>query len=212
MQLTRSRIIRTAMQLIERDGPEGLSMYELATELGCGVIALYSQFPSKSALLDAVAATLLSQVEVELPAAASWQDQLRAQARAFRQAVHAHPTCAVLALGRPLVSAAPLRPVERALAALRAAGFSRLDCAGLVVAIASYALAAGLQEAARATAARDGEPPGADRPRLRLTTTQFPQLTDLAVEPSLADREVAFEAGLDVLLLAAAALRLAPAA
>ncbi len=34
MQLTRKRIIATAMELIERDGVEAISMQRLATELG----------------------------------------------------------------------------------------------------------------------------------------------------------------------------------
>ena len=64
MQLTRSRIITKAIELIEADGVEAVSMHRLATELGCSVMCLYHHVPSKCALLDGVADQVMSGIEV----------------------------------------------------------------------------------------------------------------------------------------------------
>jgi AcrR family transcriptional regulator len=81
MQLTRKRIIATAMELIERDGAEAVSMQRLATELGCSVMSLYSHFPSKPALLDGVADAVMSGIEIVPAAGDCWQQQLRPKPR-----------------------------------------------------------------------------------------------------------------------------------
>src|SRR6266852_3408914 len=83
MQLTRERIIAAAVDLIERESVTAISMRRIAAELGCAVMSLYNHVPSKEALLDGVAEYVLSGIEVSYSPGASWQDQVRAQARAF---------------------------------------------------------------------------------------------------------------------------------
>ena len=97
------------MELIEAEGPQAVSMTRLATELGCGLVPLYSHVPSTSALLDGIAATIMSGVDAGPQAGAGWADQLRAQATAWRRAAGEHPRCALIAAARPPVSAG--RPV-----------------------------------------------------------------------------------------------------
>ncbi|MGB6457707.1 MAG: TetR family transcriptional regulator, partial [Streptosporangiaceae bacterium] len=89
MQLTRRRVIEAAMALIEAEGAQAPSMTRLATELGCGLVALYSHVPSTQALLDAVAAAVVSGIELTGGGAATapdteWLARLRVQVRAAR--------------------------------------------------------------------------------------------------------------------------------
>ena len=47
--LNRDLIVRTAVELIERDGINGVTMRRLAAELGTGAMSLYNHLPNKAA-------------------------------------------------------------------------------------------------------------------------------------------------------------------
>ena len=64
MQLSRARIISAAVELIEREGVDAVSMRRIATGLGSGVMSLYNHVPSKAALLDGVAERVISSIDV----------------------------------------------------------------------------------------------------------------------------------------------------
>lgn len=53
--LSRARIVTAALELIEEEGLEGLSMRHLGRRLGVEAMALYHYFPNKAALLEAMA-------------------------------------------------------------------------------------------------------------------------------------------------------------
>jgi AcrR family transcriptional regulator len=207
MQLTRKRIIAAAMDLIERDGVEAISMRRLASELGCGVMSLYNHVPSKSALLDGVADAVMSGIEITLVPGGGWQEQVRAQARAFRQIARAHPRCAMIVVSRPPSSAAMARPVEGALATLREAGFGGHDAVRIVRAFGAYIVGSLLREVGVAPALADSD---SDVHRPYLRAADFPHVTALAAELTGADQDADFEFGLDLLMHAIAALHPAP--
>lgn len=203
--LTRKRIIATAMELIEAEGPQAVSMTRLATELGCGLIPLYSHVPSTSALLDGIAATIISGIAAEPPAGPGWADQMRVLARATWQAARTYPRCSVAVAGRAPATDAMLRPAEQALATLRTAGAGGRDAARIVRVAAAYIMGSVLREVGGAAA------PGAEldcdgdrRPRLR--PAEFPQITGVAAELACPDPDADFEFGLRLLLLGVDAL------
>ncbi len=140
-QLTRERIIAAAVEVIEREGVTAISMRRIAAELGCAVMSLYNYVPSKDALLDDVAEFVMSGIEVNVAADTPWQDQVRAQARAFRQIARAHPRCTMVVVSRPVSSAAAIRPFEQALATLIGAGFGGAEAIKIVRAFVAYILA-----------------------------------------------------------------------
>ena len=51
---TRERIRRVAERLIARDGPDGVSLRTVASELGWTAASLYRYFPGKAGLIDSV--------------------------------------------------------------------------------------------------------------------------------------------------------------
>jgi AcrR family transcriptional regulator len=206
MQLTRKLIIGAAIELIEQDGVDAVSMQRLASELGCGVVSLYHHVPSRSALLDGVADAVMSGIAATSVPGTDWQEQVRAQASAFRQITRAHPRCAMVVISRPASSAAIVRPAEDALATLRAAGFGRAEAVRIVRAFVAYIVGSVLPAAAVSPGLADGGGDG-DRRRPRLRAAEFPQVTDLAPELSNSDDEADFEFGLDLLIRAVAALQ-----
>src|ERR1019366_3904309 len=88
--LTRAVVLSAALELIDRDGADGLSMRRLARELGCDPMTLYRHAPNKAALRGAVAETVLAELEVA-PAAPDGASQLRQVARQYRRLALAHP-------------------------------------------------------------------------------------------------------------------------
>lgn len=209
MQLTHTRVIMTAMELIEADGVEAVSMPRLATELGCGLMALYHLVPSRHALLDAVADAVMSAVDVVSSPGASWADQLRSQARAFRAAASAHPRCALIAACRPVSSAPRARAAEKVLATLLAAGLRGQEAVRVMRVLTALSAGALLCEVGVAPGLdwRDADEPA--RPRLR--AAEFPHVCELAAELRGQDPDGDFLFGLDLLIQSVAALCLAPA-
>lgn len=205
MQLTRERIIAAAVELIEREGVTAISMRRIAAELGCAVMSLYNHVPSKDALLDGVAEHVMSGIEVQAEADASWEDQVRAQARAFRQIARAHPRCTMVVVSRPNMSAAALRPFEQALATLTGAGFDGADSVRIVRAFVAYILGCLLRQVGIAPSMAD--PNEAVRADGHLDPAEFPVLTHLSAELGHRDHDSDFEFGLDLLVRAAAELR-----
>ena len=197
MQLSRKRIIAAAVELIEAEGVEAVSMQRLATELGCGLMSLYNYVPSRNALLDGVADDVMSFVAWTCLPGASTQDQMRELVRALRQIAMAHPRCAVLALSRPGVPASLMRPTETALATLREAGFSGRDAARIVRVFATYFLGLLVCEVGVAPGLTDGDEGESAAPRLR--PAEFPQITELHLDLQASDIEGDVEFGIDLL-------------
>jgi AcrR family transcriptional regulator len=202
MQLTRSRIIAKAIELIEADGVQAVSMHRLAAELGCSVICLYQYVPSRCALLDGVAEQVMSGIEVNPVPHGRWEERLHAQARALRKVARTYPRCAMTAVSRRPTSARVLRPAESALAALREAGFGGQDAIRIARAFLAYIIGSTVREVGVAPGPADVEDRIGARPSLR--AAEFPQITQLSAELRGSDPEADFEFGLALLLQAVA--------
>ena len=98
--LDRDRIRDTALALIDAHGLQALSMRRLAAELGVQAASLYSHYPTKNDVLDAVANLLTRQVDTSGFAGGDWRTGLRTWGRSYRNALAAHPNAApVVAAG-----------------------------------------------------------------------------------------------------------------
>ena len=84
------------LRLIDADGLDALSMRRLAAELGVQAASLYSHYPTKDHVLDAVANLLTRQVDASGFADGDWRTGLRTWARSYRDALAAHPNAVPL--------------------------------------------------------------------------------------------------------------------
>jgi len=192
MQLTHRRIIASAMEFIERGGASPLTMRQLATELGVSLAVLYHHAPSRSELLEEIAAVLLT----GLPAgdgADGWAAQIAALARSFRQVVTGRPRCSLLLARRTGTAFVSTAPVATALVSLREAGFCELASQRIAGAVAAYIL--GSQLCATELASDTREP---------FSTAQFPRSECLASPSLAAGQEADVEFVIDLLLRGAA--------
>jgi AcrR family transcriptional regulator len=129
--LSRGKIVLAALDVIDADGLSAVSLRSVARRLSVDATSLYNHVASKDDLLDAVTEHILSTFEVP-PRTGSFEDDLRAVARAFRRHALRHPNATILVLARPTVSPASLVPLETTLALLVSAGCSYEDAVQLL--------------------------------------------------------------------------------
>ncbi len=122
--LRRERIVEAALALIDEEGLEALTMRRLAGRLGVQAPSLYNHVRSKEQILDAVAASVLEDVDTSGFADRPWDEAVRAWALSYYEALAAHPNVVpYLAVATGRMHAALVR-AEQVYAGLRAAGWS----------------------------------------------------------------------------------------
>ena len=122
-QLSRARVLETAVALADRHGLEALSMRKLADELGVAAMSLYYYVPNKDHLLDGMIDIVFS--EIEPPSTdVDWRTAMRSRAIATREALRRHPWAIGEMEGRTSHGPANLRLHDAVLGCLRGAGFS----------------------------------------------------------------------------------------
>jgi AcrR family transcriptional regulator len=204
-QLSRERIVGSAVKLIEREGEDALSMRRIAAELGYGVMSLYNHVPNKAALLDAIAEYVMADLQFAADAQADWGEQARALVRTFREISRKYPRSVNVVIMRQLNSTAGLRPLELALATARAAGFDGVTAVRVMRTFVAYALGT-LVSDARLDLMRANAAAGPGGYAARLDPAEFPNALALASPLTEHDHEADFEFGLDLLITAVAAL------
>jgi AcrR family transcriptional regulator len=88
--LNRDLVRDTALAMIDEHGLEALSMRRLGQVLGVQAPSLYSHYPTKDDLLDAVANLVVADVDTS-GFDLGWRDGLTTWARSYRAALAAHP-------------------------------------------------------------------------------------------------------------------------
>lgn len=204
-KLTREIVLTTALELIDSDGSERLSMRRLAGALGRDPMTIYRYAANKAALLDGVTETVLGQLEVDATDP-DWAGQLRRVARHYRQLALAHPHVVPLLVTRPLATPlglrppGTLRPLEGILTLLTQAGFSGPDALHIYRALFGFLHGHVLNELQELVENPDEI---SDLLRLglhRLPIRQFPLLRSLAPTLATYDGGAELERGLDILL------------
>jgi AcrR family transcriptional regulator len=204
-KITLNAVLAAALDIIDRDGADGLSMRRLARALGRDPMVIYRHVPDKAAVLDGVAEIVLAQLQVN-SADPDWAGQLRAVARRYRQLALAHPHVVPLLVTRPLATPlglrppGTLRPLEDILALLTRAGFPGPDALHIYRALFGFLHGHVLDELQELVEKPDETD---DLLRLglhRLPIGEFPLLRGLAPVLAAYDGAAELERGLDILL------------
>lgn len=121
--LTRERILRTALELVDAHGIEALSMRRLAALLDVDPMAIYHHVPGKDAILEGIAQLAFAELRVESRKDGDWREQVRAFARGYRDLVRAHPHLTLFLIANVEAGGAPvLKATERLCEALERSG------------------------------------------------------------------------------------------
>jgi AcrR family transcriptional regulator len=198
--LSRERIARSALELIDDEGLENCSMRRLGARLGVEAMALYHHFPSKGDLLDGVVDCLLE--EVELPAAGTPLQRLRACIRSYRACAIRHPPAFVLLAARRFNTERAFAFYEALLGVFAELGLTAQQSARWFRLIGGFASGAGMADVASRERVADATPLRLERaPEL----IAFPRVRAVAPHLSVKNLDSVFEFGLDVLFDALAA-------
>lgn len=138
-RLSRRIILDAALELVDRTGPEGLSMRRVAEELDVTAMSLYGHVRGREDLLDGLTGLLLEQLEDDLDPADEPMVVLRGFADGIRAAGLGHPAAFSLIGMRPLRAQTALGSVDTALGALRRLGFADDQVVPAYRTVASFA-------------------------------------------------------------------------
>ncbi|WP_216907341.1 TetR/AcrR family transcriptional regulator C-terminal domain-containing protein [Nocardia noduli] len=208
--VTRATVLEAALEIVDTDGVDGLSMRRLAEAMGRDPMIIYRHFANKAAVLDGVAEIVIAQLSID-SSDADWAAQLRMIARDFRRLALAHPRVVPLLVTRPLATPlglrppAVVRPLEDILALLTGAGFSGADALHIYRALSGFLYGHVLNEI-QEIVERPEETDQVLRLGLhRLPISEFPLLRELAPVLAAYDGAAELERGLDTLLTGLAA-------
>ena len=208
--ITRAAVLANALQIIDRDGIEGLTMRRLGEAVGRDPMVLYRHVPNKAAVLDGVAEMVFKQLSLD-STRPDWAATLRDLAHDFRDLARAHPNVVPLLVTRPLATPLGMRPqgmlrqLEDVLALLVGAGFSEVDAVLVYRALFGFLYGHVLTELQEAVE-RPEETDDVLRLGLhRLRISEFPHLRALAPTWAAYDGLTELDRGLDILFSGLAA-------
>ncbi len=95
--LTRDTIFERALQILDADGLDALSMRRLASDLGVEAASLYHHVAGKQALLDGVIARARTEMNVAADPYGDWRPFLEEVFAEYRRLLIAHPNLMSLA-------------------------------------------------------------------------------------------------------------------
>jgi AcrR family transcriptional regulator len=121
--LSKAGIRAAALEIIDRDGLDGLSMRKLATALTVSAPALYFHYLTKEQLLDDVAGEIMEKVDVSA-FGQGWREGLLGWARSYRAALAEHPNIVPFLAHGPGQREASLRRADTVHGGLVAAGWA----------------------------------------------------------------------------------------
>ncbi|MCO4746008.1 MAG: TetR/AcrR family transcriptional regulator C-terminal domain-containing protein [Proteobacteria bacterium] len=120
-KLSREAIVEAAVRRIDAEGLDGLSMRRVGKDLGVEAMSLYRYVPNKTALLDAIHASVLEEVQIPAPTH-DWKSDARRLATSLLDTLLKHPGAMELFPTRPAYTEGSLDRLEASLAILERAG------------------------------------------------------------------------------------------
>jgi AcrR family transcriptional regulator len=135
-------LLAKAMEIADREGPDGMTMRRLASELGIGVMTVYGHVRTKEELLDAVVDMAVA--ELAIPDQGPWDEQLVELFTNLRELLHRHPTVLHADPLRSMTGPASLHAADAALGLLREGGLDGVDAIDGMSALINYTFGAAM--------------------------------------------------------------------
>jgi AcrR family transcriptional regulator len=211
--LTRERIIRTALRIMDQEGIEALTMRHIGRELGVEAMSLYNHVQDKEDILDGIVEHVLA--EFRVPLVEDFMEAARLGAREYRRLLLSHPNVITLMSERKtaFTNVESLRAYEFALDRFRGAGLSQADSVKAFHAFGGYILGFVMMERGLMVGGpEDAEHIQAHEQMARLlASADLPRMREALPYIIDCDTEEQFEFGLDLLIYGILA-RIAPTA
>jgi AcrR family transcriptional regulator len=191
--LDRDAILDAAFDMMSRVGEVDFSVRKLGSSIGVDPMTVLHHFGSKDELLRRIADRALATVELP-PPSADWRADLRKVAAAYRDLAHRHPRLFHLHFRFHATGPADHTSSEVVYRAMRSAGLSDAEAAGLGLAFYAFILGYALAEAEGLLRPISEE----DEAELRaLDPLACPATQALIPAFKALDRDAAFDASVD---------------
>ncbi len=201
-KLSRPRIVGAALQIMDSDGLEAVTMRRVGRDLGVEAMSLYNHVKDKDDLLDGIRELVLSEFE-DPGSDGPWEERTRRAARSWREVLRAHPNTLILISESKGPDMAPgsIRPTEIALRLLGEIGLSEEDTVKAFCAFGGYIVGFVLFEVGvMHTTDRPVGAPDAERVLESIPADEFPCFTSSLSYLMQGDIDERFDYGLDLLL------------
>jgi TetR/AcrR family tetracycline transcriptional repressor len=141
------RIVSTALQIVDDEGADALSMRTLAQRLNSGTATLYRHFASRADLIASVVDTMFGAIDVDVAglSAMPWQDACKAAAHSMFDVLRRHRNAASLLVDDVPVGPNALAAREQMLAFLLDNGFPPALAARSYATLSRYILGFAMQ-------------------------------------------------------------------
>ncbi|MFG1989233.1 TetR/AcrR family transcriptional regulator [Actinoplanes sp. NPDC048988] len=150
--LSREHILRAAMEILDAEGPAGLSMRRLGTKLGSGATSLYWHVASKDELLELAVDEVIGEIYVPEPGDTGWRVGVSVWANGMRSALLRHPWVIGLLGTHPTLGPNAMRMGDRIVQLLTGAGFTGMPLSHASALINAHVIGAATTEAAAQSA------------------------------------------------------------
>jgi AcrR family transcriptional regulator len=209
--LTRDQIVKTAIDLLDDEGLEGLNMRALGERLGSAATAPYWHVGSKEQLVAMAADAAWQEIPLPDLAEVDWRTAATAMARGLYEMLVRHPWVLQAFGSFLLFGRGKARYDEHSLAIYEgAAGFEVAEAGRAMAAVFTFVLGNALGPAASKSLARkldrgddDGDAMREGMAKAREIAAEFPRLRDrigTAADEYGASPENTFEFGLEAIL------------
>jgi TetR/AcrR family tetracycline transcriptional repressor len=198
-RLTRERVIDAALQVMDSEGLDAVSMRRVAREVGVEAMSLYNHVHDKEDLLAGIQQRVFSEFSFEAVPGDPFGNGARV-AHAWRDLMRAHPALIEIMAEKHQapISVEALRPMEKALQVLRAMGVPDPEVMQVFHAFGGYIQGFVMMESQLAFADRD--PTHFHEVLDQLSSQDLPCVA--AAMPYMADCDLdqQFDFGLDLML------------
>ncbi len=199
--LSRDRVLRAAMVMVDEGGLEGLSMRRLGQALGVEAMSLYNHVADKEDVLDGLVELVFR--EIAVPSGGDWKQAMRERAVSLREALLRHRWAVGLLESRRRAGPANLHHHDSVLRSLREGGFALPLAAHAYAVLDSYIYGFALTQQSLPFETGEQAAEVAESLMHQFASGQYPYLTEIATQHvmkpgySYADE---FEFGLELVL------------
>jgi AcrR family transcriptional regulator len=192
--LSRSAVVRAAMELADTEGLDAVSIRRVAAKLGVRPMSLYTHIASKDDLLDLMLNETIGEALVPEPLPEDWREALRQIARYSYDAFVAHSWVLRAFARREQLGPNVLRHGEQSAAAVAGLELEIPDIWTVLGTVDDYVIGHALRTL---SARKEGDP----RQLLpEFDPAEFPNLARATEDFDLAPPDEAFEIGLELVL------------
>ena len=198
-RLTRERVVEAALEIMDDEGLDAVSMRRVAREVGVEAMSLYNHVRDKDDLLVAIQQRIFSEFSFDTVEGDPFGNGARV-AHAWRDLMRVHPALIEILAEKHQapISVEALRPMEKALEVLRSMGVPDPEVMQVFHAFGGYIQGFVMMERQLAFAQRD--PEHFDDVLSQLSSQDLPCIA--AAMPYMADCDLdrQFDFGLDLML------------